>query len=850
MEHVFADLFTPYGESPAASADDEVKVERVPKAPKRGGSLKEEAARIRAEREALEAEEQARAAAAADGPSIYDDEDDAIDAPAGYDESLSAEFFEDEEDPYAAEALEARLAGLIEGMNDNQREAVLHDTGPALVLAGAGSGKTRVLTHRIAYLVESGKARHDEILAITFTNKAAQEMRDRVEGMLGARIKGMWVTTFHSACVRILRAEADRLGYTKSFTIYDQSDARRMVKRCLDELGVDPKRFTPSSILNQISDAKNKLRDSEDYAKMVGSYFERTVSDVYRLYESELIKANAMDFDDLLVRTVNLLELFPEVRERYQRTFRYVLVDEYQDTNHAQYRLLNLLTSRKDGPANLMVVGDDAQSIYGFRGADIRNILDFEEDQKDAVTITLDQNYRSTQTILSAANAVIKGNREQKEKHLWSDHGEGELITCRETPDEHAEARFVVHEIERLVDEEDVGRSDIACFYRTNAQARVLEDLLIRRDIDYQVIGGTRFYERMEIKDALAYLTLVVNPRDMVAFGRVINTPKRGLGDTSVGRVLQHADAIGENPLTMAARADQVPNLGAAAVKNMKAFASLIRDLRARNDDGMPVSELLKAVLDKSGYIEALENERSVEAEGRIENLNELVNVAAEYDATDRTTAGADGFLQELALVADTDGRRDDMGTVTLMSLHNAKGLEYPVVFILGMEDGVFPHSRSFDEGTVEEERRLCYVGITRAKERLYLSWAQKRQTFGQTNYAIRSRFLTEIPPELIKGGGIDDTGGRVIGGAGYGGGASGYRSNGPRGATTAPPRGGGAPKTADGETLHVGDDVEHRQFGPGTIVGAQPGGVVIVRFADDGVERKLMSEFAPLTKR
>lgn len=842
MEHVFADLFTPYGESP--TADDELTAERkAPKVPAAGGSLKEQAARLREQREA---EEQAQAAFAADGPSVEAD-DDAIEAPAGYDESGGTELWEDDTDPYAEEALQAQLDELIAGMNDNQRTAVLHDQGPALVLAGAGSGKTRVLTHRIAYLVQSGKARHDEILAITFTNKAAQEMRDRVEGMLGARIKGMWVTTFHSACVRILRAEADRLGYTKSFTIYDQADARRMVKRCLDELGVDPKRFTPSAVLNQISDAKNKLRDSEDYAKLVGSYFERTISDVYRLYESELIKANAMDFDDLLVRTVNLLELFPEVRERYQRTFRYVLVDEYQDTNHAQYRLLGLLT---DSHHNLMVVGDDAQSIYGFRGADIRNILDFEEDQKDAVTITLDQNYRSTQTILSAANAVIKGNREQKEKHLWSDLGEGELITVRETPDEHAEARFVVHEIERLVDEEDVGRSEIACFYRTNAQARVLEDLLIRRDIDYQVIGGTRFYERMEIKDALAYLTLIVNPRDIVAFQRVINQPKRGLGDTSVGRVLQHADAIGESPLAMAAKADTVPNLGAAAVKNMKAFASTIRELRRMNDDGTPVNRLLQAALDKSGYIEWLENERSVEAEGRKENLQELVNVAAEYDATDRTTAGADGFLQELALVADSDGRSDEMGTVTLMSLHNAKGLEYPVVFILGLEDGVFPHSRSFDEGTVEEERRLCYVGITRAMQRLYLTYAQKRQTFGQTNYAIRSRFLAEIPPDLIKGGGPEVAGGTTYGGVQYGGGSSGYRASGPRGATTAPPRGGTEPKTQDGETLHVGDDVEHRQFGPGTIVGAQPGGVVIVRFAGDGLEKKLMSEFAPLTKR
>ncbi|MDQ8043219.1 MAG: 3'-5' exonuclease, partial [Patulibacter sp.] len=579
---------------------------------------------------------------------------------------------------------------------------------------------------------------------------------------------------------------------------------------------------------------------AEDGTEAQQRFFEQTVADVYRSYERELHRMNAMDFDDLLVRTVNLLELFPEVRERYQRVFRYILVDEYQDTNHAQYRLLRLLAS---GHRNLMVVGDDAQSIYGFRGADIRNILDFERDDPDAVVITLDQNYRSSQTILSAANAVIAGNREQKQKNLWSENGQGEPIVVRETEDEHAEARFVVGEIERLVDEEDVGRSDVACFYRTNAQARVLEDLLIRRDIDYQVIGGTRFYERMEIKDALAYLTLVVNPRDVVAFQRVVNTPKRGLGATSVGRVLQHADAIGESPLAMAAAADKVPNLGAAAVKNMKAFAAVIRELRTRNDDGMPVSGLLDAALDRSGYIEALENERSIEAEGRIENLRELVNVAAEYDATDQTTAGVDGFLQELSLVADTDSRSDGAGTVTLMSLHNAKGLEYPVVFILGMEDGVFPHSRSFDEGTVEEERRLCYVGITRAKERLYLTWAQRRQTFGQTNYAIKSRFLSEVPGELIAGGGVDDA-------PSFGGGAGGYRSRGPRGATTAPPSGGADPTTADGETLHIGDDVEHRQFGVGTIVGAQPGGVVIVRFADDGIERKLMAEYAPLSKR
>jgi DNA helicase-2/ATP-dependent DNA helicase PcrA len=830
MEHVFADLFSQIPEdlsvdtagaqsrTTAESAAPDRSAERAP-------SLAESAARLKAER-AQRAE------------ALWDDEPDAVAAPDGYDESAAAGLWADD----AAADERPELTALVDGMNDPQRQAVLHDTGPVLVLAGAGSGKTRVLTHRIAYLVRGGRARHDEILAITFTNKAAQEMRDRVEGLLGARIKGMWVTTFHSACVRILRSEADKLGYTKSFTIYDQSDARRMVKRCLDELSIDPKRFTPAAVLNQISDAKNKLRDSEDYGTLVGSYFERTIADVYKLYEQELIKANAMDFDDLLVRTVNVLELFPEVRDRYRQAFRYVLVDEYQDTNHAQYKLLSLICG--GGHDNLMVVGDDAQSIYGFRGADIRNILDFERDRPNATVITLDQNYRSSQTILSAANAVIAGNREQKQKRLWSDLGEGEPIVLRETEDEHAEARFVVGEIERLVDEDDVGRSDVACFYRTNAQARVLEDMLIRRDIDYQVIGGTRFYERAEIKDALAYLTLVVNARDIVAFQRVVNTPKRGLGATSVGRLLQYADAIGESPLTMAARAEQIPKLSAAAIKNFKAFASIVRELRARNDDGVRVAELLKLALEKSGYIDALEHERSVEAEGRIDNLGELVNVAAEYDVNDRTTAGVDGFLQELALVADSEGRKDAQGAVTLMSLHNAKGLEYPVVFILGLEDGVFPHSRSFDEGTVEEERRLAYVGITRAKERLYLTWAQRRQTFGQTNYAIRSRFLQEIPAELTTG--LDE----APSGKTFGGGAGGYRAAGPRGATTRPPAGGGNPMTADGEALRVGDDVEHSQFGVGTIVGAQPGGVVIVRFADGGDERKLMAEFAPLVKR
>ena len=436
-------------------------------------------------------------------------------------------------------------------MNEPQREAVTHGEGPLLILAGAGSGKTRVLTHRIAYLVATDHARPNEIIAITFTNKAAGEMRDRAELLVGRRVRAMWVMTFHAACARMLRAEAHRLGYTRQFTIYDQADSRRLIKRCLEDLGVDPKRFTPAAIGHEISDAKNKLRDSDSYAQMVGSFFEQTVADVYSSYERELHRMNAMDFDDLLVRAVNVLELFPEVRERYANGFRHVLVDEYQDTNHAQYRWLQLLAGEH---GNLMVVGDDAQSIYGFRGADIRNILEFEDTFPDAKVVRLEQNYRSTQTILDAANAVIRNNRAQKPKSLWTELGQGDPIKVRELEDEHAEARFVTGELLRLVDE-GVSRSEIAVFYRTNAQSRVLEDTLVRAEIAYQVIGGIKFYERAEIKDAIAYLTTLINPQDVGAFTRIVNSPRRGIGQTSLSRVLAHANTIGETDLGCRLRA-------------------------------------------------------------------------------------------------------------------------------------------------------------------------------------------------------------------------------------------------------------------------------------------------------
>jgi DNA helicase II / ATP-dependent DNA helicase PcrA len=609
-------------------------------------------------------------------------------------------------------ASDHRVEELLADLNPPQRDAVVHGEGPLLILAGAGTGKTRVLTHRIAYLERTGQARANEILAITFTNKAAQEMRDRVEMLLGRRTRAMWIMTFHAACARMLRAEAPRLGYTRQFTIYDQADARRLVKRCLEELGVDTKRFTPGAVHHQISDAKNKLRDAEAYRQLVGSYFESTVADAFALYERELHRMNAMDFDDLLVNAVNVLQLFQEVRDRYGAAFRHVLVDEYQDTNAAQYRWLQLLTHER---RNLAVVGDDAQSIYGFRGADISNILDFEEDFPDAHVVKLEQNYRSTQTILSAANAVIAHNRDQKPKSLWTDLGDGDPIRIRELDDEHAEGRYVVGEIERLVDE-GAGRSEIAVFYRTNAQSRVIEDTLVRRDIGYQVIGGTKFYERAEIKDAIAYLTVLANPHDVVSFTRVVNSPRRGIGQTSLGRVIGHAQTTGASVWDAAAGAAAVPGLGTAAVRALGRFMDTMSSLRERAERHVPVGDLLEALLHETGYVDALKAERTIEAQGREENLAELVEVAREFDGTAEPEQDTlDVFLQQVALVSDADTRTDDEGLVTLMTLHNAKGLEYPIVFIAGMEEGVFPHSRALDEGGLEEERRLAYVGITRA---------------------------------------------------------------------------------------------------------------------------------------
>ena len=986
------------------------------------------------------------------------------------------------------------LEALLSGLNDPQREAVSYGEGPLLILAGAGSGKTRVLTHRIAYLVATGAAKANEVLAITFTNKAAGEMRERAELLVGPRIRAMWVMTFHAACARMLRANADRLGYTRQFTIYDQADSRRLVKRCLDELGIDPKRFTPGGIQSQISDAKNKLRDAEGYGRMVGSFFEQTVADVYRLYERELHRMNAMDFDDLLVRAVNVLEMFPEVRDRYANGFRHVLVDEYQDTNHAQYRWLQLLAEEH---RNLMVVGDDAQclvegtlvtmadgtqrpiedvaagdavlsgygsgdfraarvlrvhrsersdgiaittqsgrrivstpehvhfagyrlfseldtqaaglellhdsglsferphfqsgtytrtevrrrrlaislcgdrrgrspmhrialfgyddegkhaleriglsvrparrgsdgwryetvckdmatihrvagqiagalgdvsirptarlgsnregisgnslpftqasavrpgmvmfdehgdydvvesvervqltkpvydldiehthnfiaegivthnSIYGFRGADIRNILEFEDSFPDAHVVRLEQNYRSTQTILDAANAVISNNRGQKPKSLWTDLGQGDPIKIRELEDEHAEARMVTGEIQRIVDE-GASRAEIAVFYRTNAQSRVLEDTLVRAEIPYQVIGGTKFYERAEIKDAIAYLTVMINPQDVGAFTRIVNAPRRGIGATSVSRLLAFANTTGTSIWDAASEPEQVPSLGAPAIKALRRFMATMHVLRERAESQAPISQLLSELLRETGYLEALEAERTIEAQGRIENLEELVNVAAEYDTADAEDRSLGAFLQQIALIADADTRADDDGLVTLMTLHNAKGLEYPIVFMIGCEEGVFPHSRAIDEGGLEEERRLCYVGITRAERDLYLTFARTRTVFGQRSYGIASRFISEIPAGLTD---RDEQ-------------PQAYRGIRPRATTWNQSE---AQTAAPQVAFRIGDDVTHPKFGEGVVTGVEPGGIVVIHFGRDGTDRKLVADLAPITKR
>ena len=712
---------------------------------------------------------------------------------------------------------------LLRDLNPAQRQAVTHDGGPLLIVAGAGSGKTRVLTHRIAHLIRARKVNPFSILAITFTNKAAGEMKERVGQLVGERLGGaMWVMTFHSACVRILRREGVRLGYKSTFTIYDDSDSERLIAYCLRDLDIDAKRFTPRTIKAAIGRAKDEMVDEEMFAARADNFFDKQVADVYQAYQARLRQAQAMDFDDLILNVVHLFRLFPDALAAYQDRFQHVMIDEFQDTNGAQFELARLLAQRD---RNICVVGDADQSVYAFRGADFRNVLRFEDEFPDARVIVLEQNYRSTQTILDAANAVIDRNMMRKPKNLWSDQGAGVPITRFHAESEQDEAMYVARAIEQLREEDEGKYGDIAIFYRTNAQSRAIEEVFTRYGVPYRVIGSLRFYDRKEIKDAMAYLRLSINPSDEVSLKRVINTPKRGIGDQTVAVLERFAREAG---LSISEAVDEVDaiDLAQRARSAVGGFGSIMRVAREMAEANASPAEVLQQVLDSSAYIAELEAEKTVEAQGRVENLQELVGVADAY-VRDNPEGGVRGFLEQVALVSDADEVVDDEGAVTMMTLHIAKGLEFPVVFITGMEEGVFPHMRSMtDPGQLEEERRLCYVGITRAKERLFLTHAWSRSLWGGTNYNPPSRFLHEIPEHLVVVAGEEAEKGE-----------------------TELVRGKAGPGPA--VTVSVGEEVFHERWGRGVVVavaGQGSNAEVTVHFADEGQKRLLLA-YAPLKK-
>ena len=713
---------------------------------------------------------------------------------------------------------------LLEGLNPVQREAVEHGDGPLLIVAGAGSGKTRVLTHRIAYLIKQRDVSPFQILAITFTNKAAGEMRDRVGELLGQRLgRAMWVMTFHSACARLLRREAKRLGYTDRFTIYDASDSERLIGYCIRDLDVDTKRFAPRGVATAIGRAKDEMLDEDTYASNASNFYDKTIAEVYREYQARLRRANAMDFDDLILNVVHLFRLFPDVLAAYQDRFRHLMIDEFQDTNQAQFELAQLL-ARRD--RNICVVGDVDQSVYAFRGADFRNVLRFEETFTDARVIVLEQNYRSTQTILTAANEVIARNRMRKPKNLWTDAGAGDPILRFQGENESDEAMFVAREAERLREEKELTYGDIAVFYRTNAQSRALEEVFTRYAVPYRIIGSLKFYDRKEVKDALAYLRLSVNPTDEVSLKRVINTPKRGIGDRTVADLEGFARGQGISLSDAVDRVDET-GLAARARSAVGEFGSLMRRLREMSERAADPAEVLAEAMEASGYLAELEAERTIESQGRVENLGELIGVARAY-AEDNPEGGARGFLEQVSLVSEADEITDEDGRVTLMTLHNAKGLEYPVVFMAGLEEGVFPHIRSMtDPEQLEEERRLCYVGLTRAKRQLYLTHAWCRTLWGSTNYNPPSRFLGEIPEQLMMttNGDGDKPGQQAV------------------------VRG----KAGPGPSLSVvvGEEVFHERFGRGIVVAVSGSGSDVeatVNFEDEGAKRLLLA-YAPLRK-
>ncbi|MEV7865195.1 ATP-dependent DNA helicase [Streptomyces sp. NPDC088124] len=788
-------------------------------------------------------------------------------------------------------------ASLLEGLNEEQSAAVVHTGSPLLIVAGAGSGKTRVLTHRIAHLLGTRSVHPGEILAITFTNKAAGEMKERVGQLVGPRAQAMWVLTFHSACVRILRRESKRLGFTSSFSIYDAADSKRLMALVCRDLDLDPKRYPPKSFSAKISNLKNELIDEETFAGQAVDGFEKTLAEAYRMYQARLREANALDFDDIIMTTVHLLQAFPDVAEHYRRRFRHVLVDEYQDTNHAQYTLVRELvgpSGEGEDPAELCVVGDADQSIYAFRGATIRNILQFEEDYPDATTILLEQNYRSTQTILSAANAVIERNESRRPKNLWTKAGAGAQITGYVADTEHDEAQFVADEIDRLTDAGEAKAGDVAVFYRTNAQSRVFEEIFIRVGLPYKVVGGVRFYERKEVRDVLAYLRVLANPEDNVPLRRILNVPKRGIGDRAEAMI--DALALREKITFPQAlrRVDEAYGMAARSANAVKRFNTLMEELRTIVESGAGPALVLEAVLERTGYLAELQASTDPQDETRIENLQELASVALEFEQErnqaaaaadagdgaggDDGTAGAEAtgeeggggteaavpvaaatptlaeFLEKVALVADSDQIPDEdedgSGVITLMTLHTAKGLEFPVVFLSGMEDGVFPHMRALGQTKeLEEERRLAYVGITRARERLYLTRSSMRSAWGQPSYNPASRFLEEIPEHHLE---WKRTGAQIPAGP-----TSGITSS--LSSTAARSRSGGGPsgfatrRTSDKPViaLAVGDRVTHDQFGLGTVMevtGAGADAQATVDFGDTKPKRLLL-RYAPVEK-
>lgn len=738
------------------------------------------------------------------------------------------------------------MQNIFDGLNPAQAEAAAHIDGPLLIMAGAGSGKTKVLTCRIAYLLEQGAAPYN-ILAITFTNKAAAEMRERVERMVGLRSKDIWLSTFHAFCAKFLRLEIDAVpGYQRNFVIYDAGDCQAVVKACLKELNLDDKQFAPNSIQSMISNAKNALTDEWEFARTADTFFAGKVAEIYKLYQAKLRNHNALDFDDLLLYTVRLLETNPEVCEKYQNKFKYILIDEYQDTNHAQYLLAHLLAAKH---RNLCVVGDADQSIYGWRGADIRNIMDFEKDYPEAKVVKLEQNYRSTKTILAAANAVIEHNADRKPKELWTENTAGEPISYYLANDERDEAQYIASNIIKLNTVYNTGYGDMAVLYRTNVQSRVIEEAFMKNGIPYTMVGGLRFYDRKEIKDILAYLRVIFNPADTVSLLRIINVPRRGIGDTTIGRLNDYAGGNGLTLFDVVSNPELVPGLTARAKRPLEDLAEFIFTLMSEQNS-LAVADLIDKVMTASGYLAELEKEQTPQSEVRIENLRELLSVAKEF-ANGELEHNLENFLSHVALVSDLDTAETNGEKVTLMTLHSAKGLEFPVAFMAGLEEGLFPHARTLmNECEIEEERRICYVGITRARRKLYLTNARMRTIYGKTIMYPVSRFLSEIPPSVLER--VEMRPSRPAAwSSGFGGGTGAVRQMPAAAGPTAPAARAAVRPAGQPDAWKVGDKAQHSKWGVGTVVDVRGQGedqALKVAFPGQGI-KELMLKYAPIAK-